>query len=475
MSEQHQSAQFRIQPFQKVKRPKAPIAIVLTGAGARGAYEAGFVSRLLPELETRPTILIGTSAGAINAALLASLAARTPEEASRELVERWQRIHKEMVLGPVVPSLLSAGAKYLAGLLCGTNGPTSLLDTRPLRANLENPTLVDWDVIHDNLQVSPKDCEGDGTVDGNELSDNPQGSSKDCKRDRSVDRKRAKVDVLAVATTESGSGRTKIFYQMGANSCARIPKNDEDRAIEYIPTRLSPEHVLASAAIPVLFPPIRIGSQARGRFYVDGGVRLNAPLQPAIDFGAEAIIVISTDSRRYGASAAVNINEWPSLQDHVLQVMRVITSDRMIEEVHKQVEVNADFLQKQEGETKECSPPCIPIIFGGPSGQEAVGSVAARALEDILRGTRKLQHRDLWLLYVLTSVSPYSRPDVLSYVLFNPLFISAAIRAGIQDADALIEDAKTFGEGDDTEEKLWNVLQKKQHEKMVRLESCKVR
>ncbi|WP_437325548.1 patatin-like phospholipase family protein [Sorangium sp. So ce381] len=440
MSEQDNPAAYSLKSR---NAPEPPVAIVLTGAGARGAYEAGFVSRLLPELgKTRPTILIGTSAGAINAALLASVAAKTQEEASSELVERWQRIHKEMVLGPVFRSLVRAGAEYAAGLLLGTNGPTSLLDTRPLRSSLANRSLIDWDVINDNLQFNPKDCGSDGRVDGN----------------------KPRIDVLAVATTESGSGRTKIFYQMGTNSRANTPRNDDDRAIDYVPTQLSSDHVLASAAIPVLFPPARIGSPARGHFYVDGGVRLNAPLQPAIDFGAKGIIVVSTDSRRYGASAAVNIHEWPTLQDHALQMMRVITSDRMIEEVRKQLEAN---MQAEANETAGAPP--IPIIFGGPSGQDDVGSVAARALEDILRGTRKLQHRDLALLYWLTSVSPHSRPDVLSYVLFNEKFISDALRAGIQDADELIEDAYTFSasQGTSNEAKLWNALQIKHNEKKL--------
>lgn len=449
MSEQDNPAAY---PLASRNTPESPIAIVLTGAGARGAYEAGFVSRLLPELrKSRPTILIGTSAGAINAALLASVAAMTREEASRELVERWQRIHKEMVLGPVFSSLVRAGAEYAAGLLLGTNGPTSLLDTRPLRTSLANRTLIDWDVINDNLQARPKDCASDGSVD-----DSPHVSPKDCGSNGRADRNMPLIDVLAVATTESGSGRTKIFYQMGTNSCAKTPRNDDDRAIDYVPTQLSSDHVLASTAIPVLFPPARIGSPARGRFYVDGGVRLNAPLQPAIDFGAKGIIVVSTDSRRYGTSAAVNSYEWPALQDHVLQMMRVITSDRMIEEVRKQLEAN---------ETPEATR--IPIIFGGPSGQDDVGSVAARALEDILRGTRKLQHRDLALLYWLTSVSPHSRPDVLSYVLFNEKFISDALRAGIQDADELIEDAYSFSEGTSNEAKLWHVLQKRHNEKKL--------
>jgi NTE family protein len=403
--------------------PEGPVAIVLTGAGARGAYEAGFVSRLLPELKhSRPKILVGTSAGAINAALLATLGHRTAEDVSREIVERWQRINKEMVLGPVWVSLLRAGIQYVASLLLGTDGPMSLLDTRPLLSNLKNQTLIDWDIINDNINEGEKPY----------------------------------VDVLAVVTTESGSGRTKVFYQTRRDDLATVPPDDM-RAIDYVRTDLSPEHVLASAAIPALFPPTWIGSPARGRFFVDGGLRLNAPLAPAIAFGANHIIVISTDSRRYGASAAVNIHHRPSMQDHALQMMRVITSDRMVEDVRVLLQQNRLLLEIARNKMENGDFPelrRVAILFGGPSGQDDVGSVAARALEDILRGTRKLNHVDLSLLYWLTSVNPYSRPDVLSYILFEPEFISAAIQAGIQDADELIED-------NPTEKQLWTAMCRK--------------
>ncbi|XYI00041.1 patatin-like phospholipase family protein [Sorangium sp. So ce1128] len=408
--------------------PEGRVALVLTGAGARGAYEAGFVSRLLPELKhSRPKILVGTSAGAINAALLATLGHRTAEDVSREIVERWQRINKEIVLGSVWVSLLRAGIKYVASLLLGTDGPRSLLDTGPLLSNLKNQTLIDWDIINDNIN------EGEEPY----------------------------VDVLAVATTESGSGRTKVFYQTRRDDLATVPP-DDTRAIDYVRTELSAEHVLASAAIPVLFPPAWIGSPARGRYFVDGGLRLNAPLAPAMAFGANHIIVVSTDSRLYGSSAAVNIHHSPSMQDHILQIMRVITSDRMVEDVRVLLEQNRLLLKiaketTEKGALREQNR--VAIIFGGPSGQDDVGSVAARALEDILRGTRKLNHLDLSLLYWLTSVNPYSRPDVLSYVLFEPEFISAAIRAGIQDADELIED-------NPTERELWTAMCRK-HEKGV--------
>ncbi|WP_437586192.1 patatin-like phospholipase family protein [Sorangium sp. So ce1000] len=381
--------------------PEGAVALVLTGAGARGAYEAGFASRLIPRLKrSRPTILVGTSAGAINAALLASLGHMSADDASRVLLERWQLIHKPMVLGSIPRSLLRAGGQYIAGL-CGLDDPKpmSLLDTRPLFSSLNDPSLMDWDAINNNI-------------------DNQD------------------VHTLAVATTESGSGRTKVFYQ--SHRATEI-ETDEARAIDYVQAQLSPEHVLASASIPVLFPPTRIGSH--GPFYVDGGLRLNAPLAPAQAFGARGIVVISTDSRWYGASAAVNSRRIPTIQDHVLQVLRMITSDRMVEDVHMLLEQNHDNQEKG----------IIPIIFGGPSGQDDLGSVAARALADILRGTRRFKHMDLSLAYWLTSVGPYSRPDVLSYILFEPEFINAAIQAGIQDAEELISDHQEEGE-------LWGAL-----------------
>ncbi|KYF47707.1 hypothetical protein BE08_15535 [Sorangium cellulosum] len=451
-----------------IPAPKPPIAIVLTGAGARGAYEAGFISRLLPELKhTRPTIIVGTSAGAINAALLASLAARTPEEASREIVERWRRIHKEMVLGPAWRSLLHAGRQYMTGLLLGRDAPTSLLDTGPLLTSLRDRTLIDWDVINDNLNDDPSDCRNGTTT-------SEQRDEKDEKGER-------KADVLAFATTESGSGRTKIFYQMRRKAQTReadpvkVPTDDDERAIDYVPTQLLPEHVRASAAIPVLFPPTRLGSENRGRYYVDGGLRLNAPLKPAIEFGANGIIVISTDSRRYGASESVSTDKTPSIQDHILQAMRLVTSDRMIEEVAALVQNNAileEFMVRELDPTVVEQKKPIPVIFGGPSGHNDVGSVAARALEDILRGTRKLGHLDLSLLYWLTSTSPYSRPDVLSYVLFEPQFIGAAIQAGIEDAAQLIEGADELIGGGTREDRIWSVLRRRHSEKINRSSRC---
>ena len=83
------------------------------------------------------------------------------------------------------------------------------------------------------------------------------------------------------------------------------------------------------------------------------------------------------------------------------------------------------------------------VIFGGPLDQDRVGSVAARAVKQILRGPgllRPFRNLDLAILDWFLSVSTTSGPDILSYILFEPEFISAALRAGIQDAEALLND-----------------------------------
>lgn len=389
--------------------PDEPIAVVLAGAGARGAYEAGLVATLLPYLPTRPTIFVGTSAGAINAALLASVAHLPPEEARAEILRRWRTIRLETVLGPIWRSVSSAVIEFAGSLFFQTKCPNSLLDTAPLRESLSNASLIDWAQIATNVRTGA-------------------------------------VHTLAVATTESSSGRTKIFYQSNVDESH---PTDEAQAIDYVPTQLSGEHVLASAAIPVLFPAVRLKANGKQTFYVDGGVRLNAPLKPAIAFGANGVIVISTDPRRYGTSDAVDGESAPSFQDQILQFMRGTFADRMIEDLQVLMDKNNALLSAREGNLAGIPPKnrYVAAIFGGPNDRDRVGAAARLALERILRTEwipgilgGLLKHPELTILSWLTKPSPESGPDLLSYVLFEPEFINQALNAGISDANALLKD-----------------------------------
>src|SRR4029453_19115548 len=179
------------------------VGLVAAGAGARGAYEAGVLSVLLPAIgeDLRPTIFVGTSAGAINAALFASVAHLPVKQAAGEALDRWRGVHRDMVIKSVpqtVPLLLVQNAAALLGL---ARRPTSLLDTAPLRRSLKSPKLLDWPQIHRNIRSGA-------------------------------------VTALAVVTTEFKTGRTKVFYDGAPGTLKEVPKADDDRAVDYVRSRL---------------------------------------------------------------------------------------------------------------------------------------------------------------------------------------------------------------------------------------------
>lgn len=391
-------------------RPHAPLAVVFAGAGARGAYEAGFFATLLRadvlRGDLRPRIYVGTSAGAINAVLFASLAHLPPEEAAEQALKRWRTITWDKVLRPAVGSLATAVARYCAGLVGVGEGPTALFDTGPLAASLADPKLIDWQQLYANLH---------GTRAG------------------------VALDVVAAVTSEFGSGRTKVFYDSAHRHLPHV-RTDADQAIDYVSTPLEPAHVRASAAIPLAFSPVRLGPADRATWHIDGGVRLNAPLKPALAFGANCLVVIATDPSRFGTSAQCDGRATPpTMQEAALQVMRGAMTDRMVQDVRDLLRTNYLILRGgTDGDSSEDHYRTVPLIFGGPGTVEDVGGVAARTLAEILHGVRALAHRDIELLHRVLSTNADSQANLMSYLLFEPEFIDGAIRLGIQHATALL-------------------------------------
>jgi Patatin-like phospholipase len=124
-----------------------PVGLVVAGGGARGAYETGVLSVLLPELARqgrRPTVFVGTSAGAINAALFASLAHLPTEEAAGVALDRWRSVHQQMVIKPAWQTLPPLGLRYAAAMVGVPGQLTGLLDTGPLASSLNRNQLIDW-------------------------------------------------------------------------------------------------------------------------------------------------------------------------------------------------------------------------------------------------------------------------------------------------------------------------------------------
>lgn len=245
--------------------PKSKTAIVLSGGGTRGAYEAGVVLGMVEVLGRKATdeplfsVLSGTSVGAINAAYLAANA-HQGDHAIERLCALWSSLH----LGDHAHLRLSSliGLPRLRkrlGIRADLNTPGgSLVDTRALERVVDRS--IDWRTLHGNVD-------------------------------------RGKVSALLIAALHVVSGRTTIFAELEPG-CEFKDTRDDRRVTRF--ERVELDHVLASAAIPLLFPTRRVGEH----YYCDGGLRYNTPIAPAIRAGADKLLVISVRYERTATEAA---------------------------------------------------------------------------------------------------------------------------------------------------------------------------
>src|SRR5947209_7286422 len=233
------------------------VALVLSGGGARGAYEMGALSVLLPELERRgerPTILVGTSVGAFNCAYLAARAHVPAQQLVEEALPVWRSLRHRDVLAPIVSAASLRRTRFYLRQLLGLGGPRidALLDPEPLPRTLAR--IVSFADIRDNVAAG--------------------------------------LATVAVTATSAYSGRTVVFHAGGGS-----PETDAVRQIVYVETDLEADHIRASGAIPVIFPPVCVQRPQRARgWYFDGGTRLNTPIKPALALGADRVVVIGLNS-----------------------------------------------------------------------------------------------------------------------------------------------------------------------------------
>jgi NTE family protein len=221
---------------------------------------------LLPVLEARqeqPTVLAGTSSGAINAVTLTGLLHRPVEEIAGEAVRRWRDVVAENVFGSIPVAQIPSLALRYAGSILGLPGMEvpSLFDPAPLRHHL--PRWLDLPQVHANLEAGL-------------------------------------VEHVAVVATEARTGRPTAFV---AGRDANVGPDD---AVFYVPATLDSTHVRASAAVPVLFPSVRVDAPAEAAgWYLDGSVRLSSSVPVVRHLGAERIVVIGVSSGPPARSAPV--------------------------------------------------------------------------------------------------------------------------------------------------------------------------
>jgi NTE family protein len=380
------------------------IGLVLSGGGARGAYEAGAMSVLLPALERRgerPSLLVGTSVGAINAAFLASTHDSDAEEAATGLLARWREVSKGRVVRPILSRQVPLTALRYAGEILSLPGVRlpSLLDPRPLEGNLER--WIDWRAMRRNIDERL-------------------------------------LDAIAVVATAARSGRSVGF----CDGCFERELH-RSHVIDYVRCKLAAQHVRASAAIPILFPPVRVERprEARG-WYFDGGTRLNTPLKPALDLGAERVVVVGTESISAPTTEDGRHDcEPPDFGDGALHMLQGALVDPLVEDLRMLGDVNTFFAEDapaaQRYREARGKPPYrrVPYLFVNPPQRGAIGELATEVFRARYGGLKSLRSPDFPLLNRLLGGESPTHGELLSYLFFEPEFIDALIELGRSDAD----------------------------------------
>ena len=382
-------------------RPGRPVkgglrkALILPGAGARGAYQVGVlkaIARLLPKPSENPfSIIAGTSAGAINAAVLASRAGHF-ERGVAEMERVWANFDASQVYRTDNWTMLKSSLHWLVTLVLGGLGlgnPRSLLDNSPLRELLMRRI--------------------------------PRGAIT-----RSIGR--GYLDALAITASAYTSARSVTFYQ------TREPVEPWERVRRIgRPAKITVDHLLASAAVPFVFPPVRLG----GEYYGDGSMRHPAPLSSAIHLGADRLLVIGVREEQPEPEPDPQAEpEYPSLGHLAGYMLDTLFMDGLFADLERLTRINLILAELGTDQLHSPVHRLRPIDALVVLPKEDLRQVAAHYVRELPRAVRML----------LNGVGAYGRGgmQLTSYLLFEAGFTRELIAMGYRDAMAMKDDLIAF-------------------------------
>lgn len=391
--------------------------MVLSGGGSRGAYEAGVLSWMFENVYPRLgehfefDVISGTSVGAIHSAYVASSNGMPPLERSRMLVDTWKEMRFDKVLRLSWRDFVGIPLRGLgfgqprergSGEVAESKG--GLVDIAPLEELTR--TRIPWHRLRANLAAG-------------------------------------RPSVLCTAVTEVNNGIVRVFLDgPGADTTPwRF-----DPHVDAVITLITDLHVRASAAIPFLFPAVRIDTC----YYVDGGLRLNTPLSPVIRLGAEKVLLIGLGNRKTKDEKidycdAEALTKPAFLLGKVLDVMLLDP----IENELRQLEIINALLEGGKAtfgeDFAERLAPTLEAVRGvgyqpvdffmqGPS--EDIGRIAAECYRQGGEGSSVPNMLAALIKRTATMGVPNDEADFLSYIYFDKVFTERLVELGREDARA---------------------------------------
>ncbi len=370
-------------------------ALVLPGAGARGSYQVGVlkaIASLLPERAPNPfSVICGASAGAINAAVLAGRAANF-ESAVNDMEDVWGNFSVDQVYRADDRTMLKTSLHWLAAATLGGLGvrnPKSLLDNAPLRE------LLTQNVRFEGIR-------------------------------RAIEQ--GHLDAVAVTASAYATARSVTFFEGRPELASWTRVRRIGRA-----TRLTVDHLMASAAVPFVFPPVQIG----GEFYGDGSMRHGAPLSPAIHLGADRMLIVGVRDERPDAEPPVGaMADRPTFAHLAGYMLDTLFMDGLYTDLERLSRTNRILEQLGDRKLSGTLGALRPLHTLVIVPHQDIRSVAAEHARELPRGVR--------LLLRGLGAGSRSGMQLVSYLLFESGFTRALIDMGYRDAMAMEDELRAF-------------------------------
>jgi NTE family protein len=371
-------------------------ALVLAGGGARAAYQVGAlqaIQEILGATANPFPIICGTSAGAVNAGALA-VHADDFHQAVERLLEVWRHFEPHHVYRSDFPGVAANSLRWLSGFLFGAflrNKRISLLDNRPLESLLSR--RLDFTRIAANIEAGA-------------------------------------LDAVAITCSGYTSGQSCSFFQ----SAEHIGGWKRSQRIG-IRTKINVAHLMASSAIPFLFPAYHLNRE----YFGDGSMRQIAPVSPALHLGADRVIVIGTARVRDEAPAHTRGDLYPSLAQVAGHVMNSIFLDSLAADLERLERINrtVSCVEPEQLRRMGLTLHHVDVLVLTPS--QPLDAIAVKHVANLPWSIR----------FLMRSVGAMRRggANLASYLLFEPGYCNELIALGYEDTMKRREEVATFLEG----------------------------